>query len=132
MNFKEVMDKLDSIWDWNNKQRLLHPNYSHQYLPENWRVKICTSDNGWGAVSGVFIKGIYTGIDWDDGNILIYTDEPIYKEPKSIPIHKQEFTSGSQTYLICSRCDKRIGKTDKFCKHCGKMFSGEIKKEGEL
>lgn len=126
------MDKLDSIWDWNNKQKLLHPNYSHQYLPENWKVKICTNDGGFGAVPGVFIKGIYEGIDWDAGNILIYTDTPIYQELKSMPVWKQEFTIGGKTIIICPNCDGRVGKTDKYCKHCGKAFSGEIKKEGEL
>lgn len=130
MNFKEVMDKLDSIWDCNNKQKLLHPNYARQYLPENWKVKVCTSDNSWGATSGVFIKGIYTGIDWDSETILIYTDKPIWQEMPQKAAYKVENSIGGITYLSCPVCDHRVAKMDNFCRYCGKKFSGEIKKEG--
>lgn len=127
MNFKEVMDSLDKIWDLNNQQKLQYPQYAHQFQPENWKVKICTEENGWGALPGVFIKSIYTGIDWDAETILIHTDKPIWQSPPSQPIHKWENNINGISY-DCSECGGFVGKTDKFCKHCGKAFSGEIRK----
>lgn len=121
------MNKLDEIWDRNNHQRLSYPKYSHQFAPENWRVKICTEEQGWGATAGVSIKGIYTGIDWDSETILITTDKPIWQNPPSLSIHKWENDINGISYN-CSECSGFVGKTDKFCKHCGKRFSGEIRK----
>lgn len=126
MNFREVMNELDKIWDSHNKQKIRYPNYAHQYLPENWKVKICTEDHGWGATPGVFIKGIYEGFDWDSETILITTDQPIWQSSPTIPIHKWRNDINGVSY-DCSECGGLVGRTDKFCKYCGKQFSGEIK-----
>ena len=81
MNFKEFMDALDKIWDEHNRMRLAHPE-SSQFNPERWKIKICTSEDNLGPVSSVNVKGVCAGFDWDDGNILIWADEPLYKERK--------------------------------------------------
>lgn len=127
MNLKEVMNELDKIWDRNNQQKLLYPNYSHQYLPENWRVKICTSENNWGSTPGVFIKSIQTGFDWDSQTILIHTEKPFWQTPLSEPIPKWKNDINGISYN-CSNCSGFVDREDKFCRYCGKAFSDEIKK----
>lgn len=125
MNFREVMNELDKIWDFHNHQMLENPNYP-QFKNENWRVKICTSDSGWGAVPGTYIKSIFEGIDWDANTILVRTTDPIWLEPPNIPTHKLRNNINGVSYE-CPSCHKFVGKDDKYCKHCGKAFSGEIK-----
>lgn len=130
MNFRELMDVLDEIWDRHNHQALSYPGCAHQFRPEAWRVKICTSDGGFGALPGVHIAGVFEGIDWDANTILIHTEEPIWQETSDVPIYKVEHSIGAVKYVACPICDKRVGKTDNFCKYCGKAFTKEIKKEG--
>lgn len=121
------MDALDNIWDNHNHQILSYPGYAHQFKPENWQVKICTSDGGFGSLPGVHIASVFEGIDWDANTILIHTEEPIWQEPSNIPTYKLMYNIGGIAYLVCPICDKRVGRTDKFCKHCGKAFTREIK-----
>lgn len=56
-------------------------NNSIAYNPANWKVKIKTSPkDGYFGTFCVDVKDINIGIDWDEGKILISSEEPLYEE----------------------------------------------------
>lgn len=81
MSFEEFMYKLDEIWDKNQKQVL--KGYK-QFSPKNIKIKVCTNDDSWAGAPGSYVSLVAEGIDFDDGNILIYTDKPLYLERSQI------------------------------------------------
>lgn len=80
MNFKDFVNKIDEIYD-ELKRRKLLTNNSVFYNPENWKVKILTvPKSGYFGTFYVNVKDINIGIDWNDGKILISSEEPLYEE----------------------------------------------------
>lgn len=80
MNFKDFVNKIDEIYDELKRRKLLTHN-SVAYNPENWKVKILTvPKSGYFGTFCVNVKDINIGIDWNDGKILISSEEPLYEE----------------------------------------------------
>lgn len=83
MNFKDFVDKIDEI-DNELKRRKILTNNSIAYNPANWKVKIKTMPkSGYFGTFSVDVSNISIGFDWDEGNILITSAEPLYEEDKN-------------------------------------------------
>lgn len=97
---------------------------------EDLEIKIVTNDNSIGGSAGVGLKYCHKGFDFDNQYILLCPDDVIYREPKSIPadIYAVKINEASQWVYECSDCHSRVSKPDKFCRHCGRKFSGQVKK----
>lgn len=91
---------------------------------------ITTSDRSIGGRASVKIRGIYQGFDWESGQIRIETEQPIIKKYNDRDVEKEKwlFTERitNKKYSVCSACVFRIGKKDRYCKHCGQKLSNTL------
>jgi len=84
-------------------------------------IEVKTSDPAIGPVSAVKCAGVYPGFDWDDGRILIHSNERIWKENEMIKKLKEE-----KTYKIVS-CTDLEGKEKKGYRHrIGRVVSDSV------
>ncbi len=91
---------------------------------------ITTNDKSIGSRAYVNILRICKGLDWEHGQIRIETNMPIVKKYNNRDIEKPKwiFTEeiSNKKYVVCSACESKVGKKDKYCKHCGQRLNNEI------
>lgn len=91
---------------------------------------ITTDDRSIGGRAFVTVTGITEGFDWEDGQIRASVDKPIIKKYNDRDEEKEKwlFTEkySGKKYAVCSSCEYRIAKKDKYCRHCGQRLSDEL------
>lgn len=87
-------------------------------------VLITLSDSSVGGRASCRVSGIYTGFDWEAGQLRIEPEEKIFKNilrmNEPIGIIREE--CGNVSFNACGRCHMRIAKDDRYCRHCGQRL----------
>lgn len=87
-------------------------------------VLITLSDSSIAGRASCRVSGIYTGFDWDAGQLRINPEEKIFKNihrmDEPVGIIKEEF--GGVSFNACGRCHMKIAKDDRYCRHCGQRL----------
>ena len=111
MTAKELFDHLK----WYLEEREVDPDTP---------VLITLSDSSIGGRASVDIQGLYTGMDWEQGQLRIEPKEKIFRNIKrmdtSVDITRE--ISGGVSFNACGRCRMRVAKDDMFCRHCGQKL----------
>lgn len=93
-----------------------------------------------GPAASEAVKGIYPGIDWDAGRLMIEPDKPLihYGNGRDDPkpavhiTYKNDYGGKIRSTLHCPRCEAKLKKTDKYCPKCGQMLDMEHLKEVKI
>lgn len=87
-------------------------------------VLITLSDSSMGGRASVGIQGLYTGMDWEKGQLRIEPQEKIFRNIKRMdtPIGITRETSGGVSFNACGKCRMKVAKDDTFCRHCGQRL----------
>lgn len=93
---------------------------------EGVSVEIALAEPSIGPLASEEISNVSLGFDWDAGKFMIYGKEPIvrksYAEKPAIRCRRD----GRKISYHCSGCMTIIGKSDKYCKSCGKKLVDSI------
>lgn len=91
-------------------------------------VLITLSDSSVGARASTGITGIYSGFDWEHGQVRIaaerkFTTYENNRDREMIPVMR-DYDIGSRIrhLLICPRCENHLRKDDNYCSHCGQKI----------
>lgn len=89
-------------------------------------VRITLSQPSVGGRASVGISGLYTGMDWESGQIRIEPDQKITSYNKDrdeiIPMRVEEYDyPGCRKTIIrsCPKCEEHLKKDAKYCSRCG-------------
>lgn len=87
-------------------------------------VLITLSDSSIGGRASVGIQGLYTGMDWEQGQLRIEPKEKIFRNIKrmDMPVGITREIFGGVSFNACGKCKMRIAKDDAFCRHCGQRL----------
>lgn len=87
-------------------------------------VLITLSDSSIGGRASVGIQGLYTGMDWETGQLRIEPKEKIFRNIKrmDVPVGITRETSGGISFNACDKCRMKVAKDDMFCRHCGQRL----------
>ena len=87
-------------------------------------VLITLSDRSVGGRAAARIQGIYSGIDFEHGQLRIEPAEKIFRNinrfDHAVGTIKQEF--GGVKFTACSNCWMKVSKDDLYCRHCGQRL----------
>lgn len=91
---------------------------------EDIPILITLSNNSVGARGSCETKYVGMGFDWEYGQFRIEPLVRLVKMGDSLidvkkPIQK-EFME--KKYYTCARCEGKVAKDDRFCKHCGQRL----------
>ena len=83
-----------------------------------------------GAAVAEAIKGIYPGIDWDSGRLMIEPAKPLLHhgnsrdDPKAVVriTYRNNYGGKIKPVLHCPWCETKLNKDMKFCPHCGQKI----------
>jgi len=117
MNLKELKTVVDS-----------EINNLHSYeKPEDIPVLVTLSETSIGSRAASGIKYAGMGFDWEQGQFRL---EPVMKLVRKgntlndAKLIKCEQYDG-RNYYFCPRCDQKISKDDKYCRHCSQMLKSK-------
>ena len=89
-------------------------------------VRIILSQPSVGGRASIGISDLYTGMDWEAGQINIEPDQKITSNNKDrdeiIPLKVREYDyPGCRKTIIrsCPKCKKHLKKDAKYCSNCG-------------
>ena len=87
-------------------------------------VLITLSDSSIGSRASVGIPGLYTGMDWEQGQLRIEPKEKIFRNIKRMdtPVGISRESSGGIAFNACGKCRMKVAKDDRFCRHCGQRL----------
>ena len=87
-------------------------------------VLITLSDSIIGGRTSVGIQGLYTGMDWEQGQLRIEPQEKIFRNIHRMdtPVGITRKTSGGVNFNACGKCRMKVAKDDIFCRHCGQRL----------
>lgn len=103
--------------------------YYIQQGHENDKIIITVSAPSVGQRSGVGIKSIYPGFDWEHGQIRIECDQELTPKNKDRDLpakaYKRVYTDNPKrktTIINCPRCENHLRRDDKYCSRCGQAI----------
>ena len=88
-------------------------------------VLVTLSESSIGSRAATGITGIYSGFDWEHGQIRISTDKKIISYEKDrdkvIEPRKRDYDIGTRIrhLLLCPKCENQLRKDDNYCSCCG-------------
>lgn len=99
---------------------LLQTHQSAEEIP----VLITLSNNSVGARGSCEAKYIGMGFDWEHGQFRIEPSVRLVKMGESLTDAKRpmEKEFNGRKYYTCNRCEGKVNKDDRFCKHCGQKL----------
>ena len=96
-------------------------------------VLVTLSESSIGARASTGITGIYSGFDWEHGQVRISTEKKIISYEKDrdkvIEPRKEDYNTGSKMrhLLLCPKCENQLRKNDNYCSQCGQRIKKQIK-----
>ena len=90
----------------------------------NTPVLITLSDSSIGGRASVGIQGLYTGMDWEQGQLRIQLKEKIFRNIKrmDVPVGIIRETLEGVSFNACGKCMMKVAKDDTFCRYCGQRL----------
>jgi hypothetical protein len=91
---------------------------------EDIEVLITLSDASVGARASSRVEHAGLGFDWEQGQFRISPSKPLVtmgNNLSDVRLVGYRIYDGRK-YYYCTRCDSRVAKDDKFCRHCGQRL----------
>ena len=102
------------------------------FLYENGHVDnpvlITLSESSIGTRAATGITGIYSGFDWEHGQVRISTEKKIISYEKdrdnTMEPRREDYDIGTRVrhLLLCPKCENQLRKDDIYCSHCGQRI----------
>lgn len=98
----------------------LHISQNSEEIP----ILITLSENSIGPRASCEIKSAGLGFDWEHNQFRIQpTDELVHKENRYLdvkPVKCKQYDG--RKYYVCSICQQKISKNDRYCRYCGQKL----------
>lgn len=110
MNLNELKQKVDALVEDGDGERT---------------VVITLSQRSVGARAAVGIQGIFSGIDWEAGQLRIEPLEPICQRGRAKDDQMDvsiSDCSGQRKIRLCPVCEERVKKGSNYCANCGQRL----------
>ena len=91
---------------------------------ENIPVLVTTAEPSMGAHASARVTHTGMGFDWENGQFRIATDRELVGKGNTLEDAKPAVLRpyDGHNYYWCPRCDCKINKDDRFCRHCGQRM----------
>lgn len=113
MNLEELKTKIDKIIESNKYSDL-----------KDIKVLVTLKEPsiGWRAFSEV--RDVHLGIDWENNQLRIEPKDDLVKQGRTYNDVKEvrERIYENKKYYFCGRCEGKVSKVDKYCKHCSQKL----------
>lgn len=116
----------------NELSKILHFYSEHGH--EDDIVLITLSQPSVGARASVGVQGVFSGFDWEDGQIRIepvtpliakYNNRDIGKPARCTEYGEDDGYIRKRIVRHCPICDEFLRKNDKYCSNCGQAIDWE-------
>lgn len=94
----------------------------------NDSVLVTLSEPSVGARAFTRVTGLYSGFDWEHGQIRISTEKKITsyvknRDKEMVPIAR-DYDMGTRIrhLVLCPKCDNHLREDDQYCSRCGQKI----------
>jgi hypothetical protein len=92
---------------------------------ENASVLITLSQKSVGARAAEEVRGIYSGFDWEAGQVRIEPKSAIVSEKisRDVKVPAVRIVCGGTSKRICPKCELKLRADDFYCARCGQAIA---------
>jgi len=94
-------------------------------------VLITLSESSVGARASTGVNGLYSGFDWEHGQVRISTQKKIIsyekdRDKEMLP-RREDYDIGKRIrhLVLCPKCENQLRKDDNYCSCCGQKIKSK-------